>query len=129
MIQAGFFECDITPPLGADRPCAFSRTLIKKISDPLKIRALALSDGTTKVAVIGSDNLGCGPVFLRKLKEALPEVFMTAVKCIHSERDGTFVLVYRPAELSRPLKERLSAVEERCSGELKLPLGQLIKSL
>ena len=42
MIQAGFFECDITPPLGADHPCAFSKTLIRKISDPLKIRALAL---------------------------------------------------------------------------------------
>ena len=79
MIQAGFFECDITPPLGADRPCAFSRTLIKKFSDPLKIRALALSDGTTKVALIGSDNIGCGGTFLRRLKEALP-----GIEVIHS---------------------------------------------
>ena len=69
MIQAGFFECDITPPLGADRPCGFNKSKILKFSDPLKIRALALTDGTTKVALIGSDNIGCGPVFLRKLKK------------------------------------------------------------
>ena len=79
MIQAGFFECDITPPLGADQPCAFSKTLIRKISDPLKIRALALTDGKTKVALVGSDNNGCGPGFLRKLKAALP-----GIEVIHS---------------------------------------------
>ncbi len=74
MVRAGFFECDITPPYGADRPCAYSKTLIRKFSDPLKIRALALSDGTRKVALIGSDNIGCGPGFLRQLKERLPGI-------------------------------------------------------
>ncbi len=79
MIQAGFFECDITPPYWADRPCGFSKSKILKFSDPLKIRALALTDGTLKVALIGSDNIGPGPVFLRKLKEALP-----GIEVIHS---------------------------------------------
>ena len=79
MIQAGFFECDITPPYWADRPCGFSKSKIKKISDPLKVRALALTDGTLKVALIGSDNIGPGPAFLRKLKEALP-----GIEVIHS---------------------------------------------
>ncbi|MBP5181878.1 MAG: hypothetical protein J6331_02500, partial [Lentisphaeria bacterium] len=67
MIRAGFYECDITPPLGAERPATFYKLRIEKYSDPLKIRALALSDGKTRVAVIGSDNVGCGPVFLRRL--------------------------------------------------------------
>ena len=79
MIQAGFYECDITPPFGADRPADFCKLKIQKFSDPLKIRALALSDGTAKVAVIGSDNVGCGPGFLRRLKEALP-----GIEVIHS---------------------------------------------
>ena len=74
MIQAGFFECDITPPLGAERPATFYKLRIEKYSDPLKIRALALSDGKTRVALVGSDNVGCGPVFLRRLKEALPGI-------------------------------------------------------
>ncbi len=69
------------------------------------------------------------PSWKKELKEALPAEFMTAVKSLHSERDGSVVLVYRPQELRRPLKKQLSKVEERCSGELKLPLGQLIKSL
>lgn len=69
------------------------------------------------------------PAWKTQLKEALPEEFMTAVRSLHTERDGTVVLVYRPQEIRRPLKKQLSKVEDRCSGELKLPLGQLIKSL
>ena len=79
MIQAGFFECDITPPYWADCPGDFGKRKIRKISDPLKVRALALSDGTAKVALVGTDTIGCGPVFLRKLKEALP-----GIEVIHS---------------------------------------------
>ncbi|MBQ9338250.1 MAG: hypothetical protein IJS14_13240 [Lentisphaeria bacterium] len=74
MIQAGFFECDITPPYNADCPGDFSKRRIKKISDPLKFRAMALTDGELKVALLGSDNIGVGPGFLRRLKEALPRI-------------------------------------------------------
>ena len=74
MIQAGFFECDITPPYWADCPGDFGKRKIKKISDPLKIRAMALSDGTVKVALIGMDTIGCGPGFLRELKSRLPGI-------------------------------------------------------
>ena len=74
MIQAGFYECDITPPYGADCPGDFNKRKILKISDPLKIRAMALSDGSRKIALIGIDNLGVGPDFLRRLKEALPGI-------------------------------------------------------
>ena len=74
MIQAGFYECDITPPYGADRPADFRKRSIQKISDPLKIRAMALSDGNRKVALVGADNIGCGVDFLRQLKERLPGI-------------------------------------------------------
>ncbi len=74
MIQAGFYECDITPPYGADCPGDFRKRKILKISDPLKIRAMALSDGTQKAVLIGIDNIGCGPGFLRKVKEFLPGI-------------------------------------------------------
>ena len=74
MIQAGFYECDITPPYWTDCPGDFRKRKILKISDPLKIRAMALSDGTKKIALIGADNIGCGAGFLRKLKESLPGI-------------------------------------------------------
>ena len=76
MIQAGFFECDITPPYWADCPGDFGKRKIKKICDPLKIRAMALSDGTVKAALIGMDTIGCGPGFLRELKSRLPGIII-----------------------------------------------------
>ena len=71
MIQAGFYECDITPPYGAECPGGFRKRLIRKISDPLKVRAMALSDGSVKAVLIGIDNLGIGPDFLRKVHRHL----------------------------------------------------------
>ena len=74
MIQAGFFECDITPPYWTDCPGDFRKRKIRAFSDPLKARAMALSDGTSKAALIGIDNIGCGRIFLQKVKDALPDV-------------------------------------------------------
>ena len=75
-MQAGFFECDITPPFGTERPGGFNKVLIKKICDPLKVRVMALTDGNTKIAVIGIDNIGIGAQFLQRLKSAFPEIFI-----------------------------------------------------
>lgn len=69
------------------------------------------------------------PSWKQRMTRMLPAQFMTSVRYIRAKRDGTIVLVYRPKELHRPLKKRLSKIESRCTGELKLPLGQLIKSL
>lgn len=74
MIQAGFYECDITPHYSAEVPGGFRKVLNKKICDPLKVRAMALSDGREKAVLIGMDTLGCGPDFLKRLKEALPGI-------------------------------------------------------
>ena len=48
MVKAGFYECDITPPYGADCPGDFRKRRILKFSDPLKVRVMALSDGELK---------------------------------------------------------------------------------
>jgi len=72
---------------------------------------------------------GVYPAWKKQLKKSLPKEFMTSVKSLYPERDGTVVLVYYPQELRRPLKKKLSDIESRCSGELKMPLNQLIKSL
>ena len=69
------------------------------------------------------------PSWKDELREKLPPEFMTSVRDIHAERDGTVVLIYRPRELRRPLKRRLSGVQEKSSGELRPTLDQLIKAL
>ena len=74
MIKAGFFECDITPPFRADSPGNFGKRKIKHFSDYLKVRAVAFYDGEKKYALIGSDTLGCGPLFLKRLQAMLPDV-------------------------------------------------------
>ena len=74
MIKAGFFECDITPPYYADCPGDFGKRKIRKISDPLSVRAMALDDGRTKAALVGIDNIGVGKKFLMRLQENLPDI-------------------------------------------------------
>ncbi|MBO4304235.1 MAG: hypothetical protein J6A21_06585 [Lentisphaeria bacterium] len=80
MIKAGFYECDITPPLGTECPGGFTKRLIKVICDALKVRAVVFDDGKRKVALVGIDTIGAGPLFRKKVEELLPdfEVIMSA---------------------------------------------------
>ena len=69
------------------------------------------------------------PSWKDEVKDSLPPEFMTAVKSIYAERDGTVVLVYHPQELRKPLKKSLSGVQDQSTGELRPTLEQLIKAL
>jgi hypothetical protein len=87
MMKAGFYETDITPPIGTERPATFNKLVVQTIHDPLKCRAAVFSDGTQKVALVGLDTIGCGPVFRRKVEEALPE-FKVILNCSHTHYGG-----------------------------------------
>lgn len=87
MIQAGFYETDITPPLGSERPGDFRKILIRNISDSLKIRAVVLTDGISKVAMVGLDNIGCGEGFRKKVEAMLPE-FSLIISASHTHYGG-----------------------------------------
>jgi hypothetical protein len=76
---------------------------------------------------VGVDTLA--PGWKDRLRNELSREHLKAVKDVHSERDGTFVLVYRPQELRKPLKEQLTRLRKNSSGELKMPLNELIKAL
>ncbi|MBO4303118.1 MAG: hypothetical protein J6A21_00890 [Lentisphaeria bacterium] len=87
-MKAGFFETDITPPLGADRPACGSKLKLENFSDPLKIRALVLeSDDGTKAALVGIDNISTGEKFRRKLDELLPGISLI-VSASHTHYGG-----------------------------------------
>ena len=75
-VKAGFYECDITPPYGADCPGDRGKRIIRKISDPLKVRAMALTDGKIKIALVGIDNISPGAKFLKRLQEAMPGIYI-----------------------------------------------------
>ena len=116
MIQAGFYECDITPPYGAECPGGFRKRLIRKISDPLKVRAMALSDGSVKAVLIGIDNLGVGPDFLRKLKEALPGIAVVN-SCSHTHYGGYLRDKFPGIDEADPLIRRMVLEESNCHEE------------
>ena len=105
MIKAGFYETDITPPLGTERPADFYKMVVKNISDPLKIRAAVFTDGETKVAVVGIDNIGCGEGFRQKVEAQLPD-FSLIISASHTHyggnlRDKVEGIETAPAEIQK----------------------------
>ena len=86
-MKAGFYECDITPPLGTECPGSFKKRLIMTIHDPLKVRACVLCNGETKVALVGIDTIGVGVKFLRTVEELLPE-FKVITSASHTHYGG-----------------------------------------
>ena len=73
-MKAGFFECDITPSIGMERPAIYAKLHIREIHDPLKVRAVVLSDGTTTMAFAGVDILYLGNGVYERVRKALPGI-------------------------------------------------------
>ena len=54
-MKAGFYETDITPPLGVERAGSYHKIYIQGILTPLKVRAGVFDNGEKKVAFAGID--------------------------------------------------------------------------
>lgn len=58
MLKCGFYESDITPPLGCSIPGYFRKRLGEDVRDRLYAKAVCISDGKTEVAILSVDNVG-----------------------------------------------------------------------
>jgi len=50
-IKVGFFETDITPFIGMERPGGYGKVYIEKIHDPLKARAFVAEENGEKIGI------------------------------------------------------------------------------
>ena len=100
----------------------------EKHGDKIELDLPRLRFGRFDIPVPGGIDLYV-PSWRNRVKRSLSKEFMTAVKDIYPERDGTVVIVYRPQLIRAPLKKKLDQIHQRCSGELRLPIRELIKAL
>ncbi len=56
-MQVGFARTDVTPAIGKEVPGSLSKRFGTTIHDPLYASAMVVDDGTTRVALVGLDNL------------------------------------------------------------------------
>ncbi|MDD3925597.1 MAG: hypothetical protein PHT33_02945, partial [bacterium] len=56
-MKAGFYQADITPSMGMEKPGGYEKAYIDRIHDPLKVRAAVFDDGNERVALVGIDTL------------------------------------------------------------------------
>jgi len=54
-MKAGFYETDITPPVGIERTGSYEKIYIQSILTPLKVRAGVFDNGEKKAAFVGID--------------------------------------------------------------------------
>jgi len=73
MIKAGFFETDITPSIGMERPATYHKLYHTAIHDPLKARVVVLDDGQERIAMIGVDTGMLRDLTVPKIRAAIKE--------------------------------------------------------
>ncbi len=74
MMKAGFFETDITPSLGMERPATYHKLHIEKINDPLKAHAVVIAGDQTRIALVGVDICYISGKITEEVRKALPGI-------------------------------------------------------
>ena len=114
-MKAGFYETDITPAIGMERPATYYKLFIEKISDPLKARAVYFSDGKKNIALVGVDICKIQAAITQAVREALPgvEVMLSAS---HTHYGGPVGQFQTPDDKNMPeLIKKLIFEESICT--------------
>ncbi len=112
-MKAGFFETDITPSIGMERPATYYKIYIEKINDPLKARAVVVDDGKTKIAMVGVDICAIPGDITEKVRAALPGMNVM-LSASHTHYGGPARLA-RDAEKMPELIRKLVFEESVCA--------------
>jgi hypothetical protein len=93
MFKCGFYENDITPPLGCSMPGYFHRRPAKEVLDQLAARALVAWDGKNTIAIVSVDHIGlsrgtvnAAKARVRELAGIAPEHIL--IGCSHIHQGG-----------------------------------------
>ena len=82
-MQCGFFELDITPPLGVYIGGGWKARYGQGVLDPLYVNAVAFGDGEKSAVLLVLDNLGlygvAGETWHKKIVEKLDEAYPKGV--------------------------------------------------
>lgn len=76
MIKAGFYEADITPAIGMERPGNYFKVFIKEIREELKVRATFLTDGNANIAIVGIDTCGVSDEIFEPVQKEFPDMYI-----------------------------------------------------
>ena len=82
MIKAGFFESEITPSIGMERPATYYKLYHTSVHDPLKVRACVLDDGMERIAIVGVDTCIIQRQTVQQARTAIKEISGIAEKNI-----------------------------------------------
>ncbi|HNS32726.1 MAG TPA: hypothetical protein PKN36_07110 [bacterium] len=112
-MEAGFYETDITPLVGMERPGGFERAYIEHIEDRLKVRAAVISDGENRVALVGVDTAALNyDDTVKNIRDSIEKktgipgshVLMAAS---HSHSAGPYISFFPPVENAPGLVKEL----------------------
>ena len=74
MIKAGFYEADITPAIGMERPADYVKVFIQNIREQLKVRAAYITDGKAEIAMVGIDTCMISQEIVAPVRAEFPEM-------------------------------------------------------
>jgi hypothetical protein len=124
-LRVGFAEKDITPEVGADKPAVwlagygFGRKATG-VHDPLMARAVVLSDGRSKIALVSVDLVGLQYDAVREIRSRLEGFRHVTVASTHNHEGPDVIGIWGPTPFQRGVNQvYLQHVIEQVAAAIK----------
>lgn len=126
-------SADVTPPLHDDRPVWMAGygqgRRATGVHDPLMTRALVLSDGERRVAVVGVDSIGLQLPTVRRIRERLSDYAYVLVASSHDHEAPDVVGIWGASPLQYGVDEEyLDLIVERTVSAVRAAEKLLVSS-
>ena len=123
-LQIGMASADVTPQLLDDRPVWMAGygqgRRATGVHDPLMTRALVLSDGSRRVAIVGIDSIGLQLPTVRRIRERLSDYTYVLVASSHDHEAPDVIGIWGASPLQHGVDNAyLDLVVERTVGAVR----------